>query len=59
MVLIKRVMLAAAMSMLSEGAIAGVLPEPPAEKTPAQQTRAEPARLSAPIFTEAARPETR
>ena len=54
MVLIKRVMLAAAMSLLSEGAIAGVLPGPPAGKTPAQPTRAQPA----PVATAIAHSET-
>ena len=34
MVLIKRVMLAAAMSLLSEGAIAGSMPVAPSDKAP-------------------------
>ena len=34
MVLIKRVMLAAAMSLLSEGAIAGAMPAAPSDMTP-------------------------
>jgi hypothetical protein len=55
MVLIKRVMIAAAMSLLSEGAIAGVMPETPSGKTPAQPTHAEPA----PANADAATPETR
>jgi hypothetical protein len=56
MVLIKRVMIAAAMSLLSEGAIAGVMPETPSDKTlSAQQAQGEP--TAAPV--DAARPETR
>lgn len=55
MVLIKRVMIAAAMSLLSEGAIAGVMPEAPASKAPAQPAHAEPA----PATADAATPETR